>query len=75
MFGGPVVIYVPSAAGTIPRAQRMRNTVREMLPLVRTSGCGCTFCRAYGGYTFDPEFMDLTIIWYIFLVRNAFLYA
>ena len=35
---GPVVVYVPSATGTMPQAQRMRYIVWEMLLLVQTSG-------------------------------------
>ena len=39
-LAGPVVVYVPSATGTMPQAQRMRKIVWEMLLLVRTSVWG-----------------------------------
>ena len=50
---GPVVVYVPSATGTMPQAQMMRNIVWEMLLLVRTSVWGFSQQQEYGRYTFS----------------------
>ena len=52
-LAGPVVVYVPSATGTMPQAQRMRNIVWEMLLLVRTSVWGFSQQQEYGRYTFS----------------------